>query len=153
MVLKKHEKELKVQELKNLIDSHSTVGILNLEKTPGAVQLNVKNALKGVAEIKMSRKSLLSRALEMSNKNNENFSSKMSGSPALIVSNENPFKLFNLLKKNKTKSGAKAGQIVTIDISIPKGPTPIPPGPAISTFQKAGLKTKVEAGKISVIDE
>lgn len=153
MVMTRSEKENKIQELKKLIDSHKVIGLLNLEKIPGSVQLKVKNVLKDVATIRMSRKTILEKAIMSSSKADETFCKNLKGSSALIVSNENPFKLFNALKKNKVKSGAKTGQIAPIDIKVPKGPTPIPPGPAISTFQKAGLKTKVEAGKISVIDE
>ncbi len=153
MVMNKKQKEEKVHELKKLIDSHKVVGVLDLEKIPGSVQLKVKNALKDVATVRMSRKTILEKAIMSSNKADVNFCKKITGSAALIVSNENPFKLFNALKKNTVKAGAKTGQIAPVDIKVPKGPTPIPPGPAISTFQKAGLKTKVEAGKISVIDE
>ena len=153
MVMNRSEKEEKVKELKKLIDSNSVVGVLDLAKIPGSVQLKVKNALKDVSIIKMSRKSVLLRALKESNKYNEEFCKKLSGSCALIFSNENPFRLFKLLKSNTVKSSAKIGQISPKDISVPAGQTPIPPGPAISTFQKAGLKTKVEAGKIAVISE
>ncbi|MBI4895904.1 MAG: 50S ribosomal protein L10 [Candidatus Aenigmarchaeota archaeon] len=153
MVMSKKQKQEKVQELKKLIDSHKIIGVLNLEKIPGSVQLKVKNSLKDMATVRMSRKTILEKAIMSSNKADEKFCKKITGSAALIVSNENPFKLFKALKTSTVKSGAKSGQISPVDIRVPKGPTPIPPGPAISTFQKAGLKTKVEAGKISVIDE
>ncbi len=147
------EKESKVKQLTEMIDKHSLVGILDLEKIPGSVQLKVKDALKGVAEIKMTRKSILKMSLERSNKKNDEFVEKLSGSCALIFSNENPFKLYKLLKKNKVKASAKSGQISPVDITVPAGPTEVAPGPAISTFQKAGVKTKVDKGKIAVLND
>ncbi|MFH0836772.1 MAG: 50S ribosomal protein L10 [Candidatus Aenigmatarchaeota archaeon] len=153
MVMTKDEKRKKVDDIVEMIDSYKIVGILDLVKIPASVQLKIKNDLSDILKIRMSRKSLLKMALKKSKKYNESFADKFTGSCALIFSNENPFKLFRLLKSSTVKSSAKEGQSAQCDIIIPKGPTPIAPGPAISTFQKAGLKTKVEAGKIAVISE
>jgi len=153
MVMSRNDKEQKIEELVKLINSNNVIGVIDLEKIPAAAQLRIKNAIKQCATIRMSRKTILKKALEKSDKNNEEFADNFNGSCALIFTKENPFRIFKILKSNTVKSGAKTGQLAPRDISIPKGPTPIAPGPAISTFQKAGLKTKVEAGKISVIDE
>ena len=153
MVITKSEKKKKVEELTKLLDSHSTVAVIDLAKIPAAVQLKIKNDLKDSLTMRMGRKTMLKMALKNSKKHNEDFANRFTGSCALIFSNENPFKLFRMLKSNTVKSSAKEGQFAPCDITIPKGPTPIAPGPAISTFQKAGLKTKVEAGKIAVISE
>jgi large subunit ribosomal protein L10 len=56
------------------------------------------------------------------------------------------------LKDNRTKIAAKPGDIATKDVIIPKGPTELPPGPAISTLQKIGIKASVQSGKITVLD-
>ncbi|MBI5332911.1 MAG: 50S ribosomal protein L10 [Candidatus Aenigmarchaeota archaeon] len=153
MVMTKSEKKEKVEDLAKLLNSNSTVAIVDLAKIPAAVQLKIKTDLNDILTMRMSRKTILKMALKNSNKYNESFANKFTGSCALIFSNENPFKLFKMLKSSTVKSSAKEGQTAPCDIIIPKGPTPIAPGPAISTFQKAGLKTKVEAGKIAVITE
>ncbi len=154
-MLRRDDKPKIVSELKDLIQGNKTIGVVDLLKLPGRQQLKIKNSLKGTAKIKMARKSLIIRALAESGKiKPEELVPFMSaGSPALIFSNENPFKLFQSIRKSRAKSAAKVGSIVQIDITIPKGPTGISPGPAISTLQKAGLKTKVEGGKIAVIDD
>ncbi len=76
MVMNKKQKEEKVHELKKLIDSHKVVGVLDLEKIPGSVQLKVKNALKDVATVRMSRKTILEKAIMSSNKADVNFAKK-----------------------------------------------------------------------------
>ena len=73
--------------------------------------------------------------------------------PALLFSNENPFKLYRILKESRTPASAKPGDIAIKDITIPQGPTPLPPGPAISTLQKVGLKASVQNGKIAVMQD
>jgi large subunit ribosomal protein L10 len=148
----KKDKPKELEEVKKLMEQYKTVGILSMHKLPARVQLKVKNNLKGVAVIRMSGKNVIERALKETKKG-EGLVEKMESSPALILSNENPFKLFALLKKNRVPSTAKLGDVVTKDIIIKKGSTGIAPGPAISTLQKVGLKTRVEGGKIAVADD
>ncbi|MBI2075634.1 MAG: 50S ribosomal protein L10 [Candidatus Aenigmarchaeota archaeon] len=144
----KNEKPKEVEDLKNLMESYSLVGILNMHKLPTRQLQKIKKQLGSRAVIRMSRKSMLSRALDASQKSA--LKEKIVGEPALILSNESPFKLFRVLKENRASAPAKAGDIAKNDIVIAKGPTSLPPGPAISTLQKIGLKTTVQAGKIAV---
>ena len=64
-----------------------------------------------------------------------------------------PFRLFKILKENISSAPAKLGSVAPSDIVIPKGSTGLPPGPAISTLQKVGLKTTVDKGKIAIADD
>jgi large subunit ribosomal protein L10 len=130
------------------------VAVANLEKLPGSTQLKIKNAISDVAKIRMAKKSLIIRALKSAKKRDIcDLEKHLSGTSTLIFTNENPFKIYGIIKRNRVMASAKGGQVAPKDIFVPKGPTPVPPGPAISTFQKAGLKTRVEAGKIAVMDE
>ncbi len=144
----KSEKPKEVEELKRLIQSHSVVGILNMHKLPTRQLQKIKKQLGSKAMIRMSRKSMLLRAIDAAGKGA--LKEKVIGEPALILSNENPFRLFSVLKENRAAAPAKAGDVPKTDIIIPKGGTGLPPGPAITTLQKVGLKTTVQAGKIAV---
>lgn len=75
------------------------------------------------------------------------------GMPALLFTNESPFKLSKLLQKSKSKAPAKAGQTAPDDITINKGPTPFAPGPIISELSSVGLKVGVEGGKVAVKED
>lgn len=148
----KKDKPKEVENLKKLIAEHTTIGILNMHKLPARQLHKIRDSLKGKIIIKMSRKSLMKRALEnIDKKNVKNLIEKMGTEPALILSNENPFKLFKMLKENRIKAKAKIGDIAPNDIVIQKGLTEISPGPAISTLQKVGLKTSVQQGKIFIM--
>lgn len=148
--LLKAEKPKIVEDLKSLIESYSVVGILDMHKIPTKQAQKMRERLRNVATFKMARKSLLKRALETTK---PMLVEKLSGEPALILSKENPFKLYKILKENRVAAAAKVNDIATKDIIIPKGPTPIPPGPAISGLQKIGLKTTVQQGKIAILQD
>jgi large subunit ribosomal protein L10 len=57
------------------------------------------------------------------------------------------------LADNKASVKAKADQIANEDLIVEAGPTDIPAGPMISEFAEAGIKVKVENGKLSIIKD
>jgi large subunit ribosomal protein L10 len=85
-------------------------------------------------------------------KDTEKLKEKVNGMPAVVFSNENPFKLYKQLQKEKSSAPAKAGQIAPNDIYIKKGKTPFAPGPIIGELGQLGIKTGVEEGKVSIMD-
>jgi len=147
----KQEKIKVVKELKQMASKYEVVGILNLHKMPAKQLQGIKQSIKESAAIKVAKKTLLEKVLKESGK--EDLISKIKDEPALLFSNDNPFKLFKIIKKSRTSAGAKVGDIAPNDITISKGPTSQAPGPAISTFQKVGLKTTVEKGKIAIAQD
>jgi len=76
----------------------------------------------------MTKKTLMRIALEKAKndkKGIEELEKYFYGMPALIFSNESPFKLSRILQKSKTSAPAKSGQTAPADIIIKKGPTPL----------------------------
>ena len=102
----------------------------------------------------MARKKLLYLALSQSKKKNlDQLSAKIKGMPALLFTKENPFALNSLIVKNKSEAPAKAGQTAPKEIVIKAGPTSFAPGPIISELAAVGIKTKVNAGKLEIIQD
>lgn len=148
----KEKKPVIVKELTELIDNYSVIGVINMEKFPSRALQNMRESMRGNAVIKMSRKSLIKKAIANSKKKDiQKLDEKLTKVPALLMTNENPFKVFKVIKENKTPRAAKPGDVPSVDIVIAKGPTPLAPGPSISVLQKAGLKTSVQGGKIAVM--
>lgn len=148
----KQEKPKYVEDMTRLIDEYSVIGVLNMHKMPTRSLQSIRENVRDSTVIKMGRKTLIRKALEGSKKQNlKALEEKLSGEPALLLSRENPFRLFRLLKENRMPAAAKPGDIAIKDVVIPKGPTSLPPGPSISTLQKVGLKTSVQGGKIAVM--
>lgn len=150
----KKDKPQEVEKLKNLIKDYSVIGILNMQGLPAKQLQKIKMDLSDRAVIRMSKKNLIKRALEETNKDYyEKVKDYLKNEVALLLSNENPFKLYKFLKDNKSPAPAKAGQLAKKDIIIKKGSTGLPPGPAISTLGKLNLKTSVQDGKIAVLQD
>lgn len=147
-------KKDEVATLKELIESYEVVGMANLADIPAPQLQKMRRTLKDSATLKMSRKTLMSLALNDSKKINiKNLEDHMEGQPALIFTNMNPFKLFKILENSKTPAPAKAGSIAPEDIVVPKGDTAFKPGPILGELQKAGIPAKIEKGKIVITND
>ncbi|MBI4896627.1 MAG: 50S ribosomal protein L10 [Candidatus Aenigmarchaeota archaeon] len=151
--MQKSEKIETVQELQHAIKQHAVIGMVNMHKLPAKQLQQIRKSLTGKATIQMAKKSLLLRAFKESGKDLSSLEAVFTHAPALLFTNENPFEIYRIIKENKSPSAAKKGDIATSDIVIKKGPTGIPPGPAISTLQKVKLKTSMQGGKIAVMED
>ncbi|MBI2145406.1 50S ribosomal protein L10 [Candidatus Woesearchaeota archaeon] len=143
-----------IDSLVKLLDSYSVVAVVNLESLPSAQLQRLRSAL-GDMQIVMSKKSVFKLALESikkggKHKNLDALASSLNGMPALLFTNQSPFKLANVIQRNKSKAPAKPGQTAPYDIVIPAGPTSFAPGPIISELASVGIKAGVEGGKIAV---
>ncbi|MDP3639583.1 MAG: 50S ribosomal protein L10 [Nanoarchaeota archaeon] len=149
------KKQQLVQELLQQVKEHPVVGLVNLENLPAQQLQRMRQMLmKSGVSIRMARKNLLSLALQQSGKEHiDQLVSRMSGLPALLFARANPFTLYKTIQKNKSKAPAKPGQKAPRDISVKAGPTNFAPGPIISELAAVGIKTKVENGKLAVIQD
>ena len=147
-------KKDEVASLKKLIESHEVVGMANLSDIPAPQLQKMRRTLKDSATLKMSRKTLMSLALNNCDKENiSTLENHMDGQPALIFTNMNPFKLYKILEDSKTAAPAKAGSIAPEDIVVPKGDTAFKPGPILGELQKIGIPAKIEKGKIVITSD
>jgi large subunit ribosomal protein L10 len=147
------EKKKAVDELVKLFNENKVVALVNLEGLPSAQLQRLKQQIRENVKIFMCKKTIMTLAFEQIKgkvKGSEKIAEMVTGMPALLLTNENPFKLANKIQKNKSKAPAKAGQIAPFDIIIPAGPTSFTPGPIISELAAAGIKAGVENGKIAV---
>jgi large subunit ribosomal protein L10 len=144
-----------VADLVKLVKEYSIVGIVNMHSLPARQLQNMRAMLgsKGV-KIIMARKKLLELVLNNSGLENiQELKAKIKGMPALILSKENPFVLYSVIQKNKSSAPAKAGQEAPRDIVVAAGATNFVPGPIISELAAVGIKTKVENGKLAIIND
>jgi large subunit ribosomal protein L10 len=150
-----HVSKRKIQEVENikeLMKKYKVITIADLTGLPSANLQSIRNKLRGKIEIKVTKKSLINISIEsFKEKNLASLKPYLENSiPVLIFSDEEPFKLFKLIKDNKAKAKAKPGQVSPMDLTISAGPTPFTPGPIIGELGAIGLQTSVEAGKIVI---
>ncbi|MGM5481157.1 MAG: 50S ribosomal protein L10 [Nanobdellota archaeon] len=140
-----------VSEFTQLIDKYDYVGTVNMENLPAKELSTMREKLRENVIIKMSKRRLLRVALKDAKKDGiEQLEEYMKGMPAMIFTNQSPFSLFKTLKKNKSTTAIKAGQIAPNDIVVSAGPTSFAPGPVIGELGKVGIKAGIEGGKVAI---
>lgn len=150
------DKKSIVKEFSLLIEKYPIVGVVNMQNLPAPQLQQMRENLRDKVQIIMTKKKLMKIAFEGLEEKKKGISQLISyfkGLPALIFTTENPFSLFKTLKKNKSKAPARAGQTAPYDIKLSAGPTPFAPGPVIGELGALGVKSKVEAGKIAIIQD
>jgi large subunit ribosomal protein L10 len=147
-------KQKAVHELREIIDHYPVIAIINLEGLPAKQLQKMKTKLRKDLEIKVAKKSIIEHALQLSRKDNiTKLSEYLQGSPALLLSKENPFRIYKLLKQSKSAAAIKPGQVTPKDLTIPAGPTPFAPGPIIGELGMLRIKAGIEGGKVVIKDD
>jgi len=136
-----------------LMKEYKIIGVVNLENLPAPQLQQIRARLRQDAMIFMGKRKLIELAIndvKDSKKDIEQLKNHLGGMPALLFTNQDPFKIASLLRKSKSNAPAKPGQTAPRDLIIPAGPTQFSPGPIISELSQAGIKTGIEGGKVSV---
>ncbi len=152
-----HVAEWKKQVVKEVVDEikkYNVIGIFDVNNLPSLQLQRMRATLreKG-AFIRIVKKNLLKIALDEVKQDKpgiEKLENYLEGQVGILFTNENPFSLFKLIKKSKTTTAAKPGQIAPKDIWIKAGPTPFAPGPIIGELGQVGVKAGVDKGKVVV---
>ena len=142
-----------VEELTNLITSKSIVGIVDIGGIPAPQMQQMRSGLHGLAELRCSKKTLLSRALDEADKKVKGIAQlkeSIGGQAALIATDMNPFKLYGKIKATRTMAPAKGGEIATHDIEVKAGDTSFKPGPIVGELQKVGIPAAIQEGKVVI---
>ncbi|ATZ61328.2 MAG: 50S ribosomal protein L10 [Methanosarcinales archaeon Met12] len=143
-------KKDEIEEIKESINSHPAVGIVNVHGIPARQLQQIRAELYGSAILKIARNTLIERALDESDEKVRVLKEFIEGQTALLFTELNPFKLQRLIEKNKSSAPAKPGDIAPCDIIIEKGPTPFKPGPIVGEFQNVGVPAAIEGGKVVI---
>jgi len=146
-------KREEVEELVDLIESYDSVGIVDVTGIPSRQLQDMRAGLHGTAEIRMSRNTLLERALAEVDDGLETLTEYISGQVGLVGTNDNPFGLFQQLEASKTAAPISAGEVAPNDITIPEGDTGVDPGPFVGELQEVGADARIQDGSIQVLSD
>jgi large subunit ribosomal protein L10 len=144
-----------VQEFIGLMDKYPVIGVINMANLPTKTVQGMRSKLRDKGTVlKMTKKRLMKIAFSKAKKENlGKLQDYFKGMPALIFTEENPFKLYAQLERNKSSAPAKAGQEAPKNITVKAGPTSFSPGPIIGQLGKYGIKSGVEAGKLAIKED
>jgi large subunit ribosomal protein L10 len=143
-------KREEVADLEAFLDRYESVGIVDVAGIPSRQLQSMRRDLHGSAELRMSRNTLVCRALESVDEGLEDLVGFVSGQVGLIGTNDNPFALYQKLEASKTPAPINAGEIAPNDIVIPEGDTGVDPGPFVGELQTVGAEARIMEGSIQV---
>lgn len=142
-------KKDEVEEIKELIKKYPIFGVIGIGGIPAKQLQKMRRDLKDKAVLKVSRNTLIRRALDESSEGKE-MEEYVDAQTALVFTEQNPFKLFKTLEKSKSPSPIKAGAIAPKDIIVEAGETSFPPGPILGDMQAAGIPAAIDGGKVVI---
>ncbi len=144
-------KREEVDALVELLSGYDSVGVVDIAGIPSRQLQQMRKGIHGTAELRVSRNTLLQRALEEVGGGLGQLTEHVSGQVGLIGTNENPFGLFRQLEASKTPAPINAGEVAPNDIVIPEGDTGMDPGPFVGDLQQVGADARIQDGSIVVL--
>jgi len=146
-------KREEVDELVEFIDSFTSIGIVGVAGIPSRQLQAMRRELHGSADVRMSRNTLVTRALNEAGDGVEELTTHVAGQVALIGTNDNPFGLYKQLEASKTPEPINAGEVAPNDVVIPEGDTGVDPGPFVGELQTIGASARIMDGSIMVTED
>ena len=145
-------KKQTVKDLANLMTRNRTIMIASSKGLPGRQFNEIKKKMRGLAELRVAKKSSVTKAIEATEKGSiQNLKQHLQADYVILFSDTEPFELSSILMDFQSSRKAKTGDIAPNDIEIEPGPTDLVAGPAISELSGVGLKVKVTEGKLEII--
>jgi len=146
-------KKSEVDAIVEVIEDFESIGVVDIEGIPSRQLQQMRSELYGEATLRMSRNTLLQRALDRVDEGLESLDDYLTGHVGLIGTNDNPFALFKHLEQSKTPAPINAGEIAPNDIVIPEGDTGMDPGPFVGELQSIGANARIDEGSIKVLED
>jgi len=146
-------KQAEVDELVDFLERYDAVGVVGVTGIPSRQLQSMRRGLHGTAEVRMSRNTLMTRAVEQIDEGLEQLAAEISGEVAFVGTNDNPFGLYKELEASKTPAPIGAGEVAPNDIVIPEGDTGIDPGPFVGELQTVGASARIMEGSIKVTED
>jgi large subunit ribosomal protein L10 len=146
-------KREEVDDIVDLLESYDSVGVVDIAGIPSRQLQAMRRDLYGSAELRVSRNTLVVRALEEVDDGLEELAEFVSGQVGLVATNDNPFGLYKQLEASKTPAPINAGEVAPNDVVIPEGDTGIDPGPFVGELQQVGANARIQDGSIRVLED
>ena len=146
-----------VSELVGKLESYPVVGVLDISDMPAPQFQHMRQKLRDQAEIIVSKNTLLKISIELAAERTapglKGLVEHFRGPAALILARVNPLKLNKILRESRVSAPAKPGSRSPTDILIPAGETEFAPGPMVGELQRVGIKARIQAGKVVILED
>lgn len=145
-------KKESVKELGKAVSSHSLVAIVGIRGVPApAIQSMRKELRSGGNPMQVAPNTLIGHAIEQAGKSRPALLKLLplvTDQCAILLSNANPFVLYQTLERTRQPAAARGGEIAPKDITVSAGETSFKPGPIVGELQHAGFPAAIEKGKV-----
>ncbi|WP_247009672.1 50S ribosomal protein L10 [Halorientalis litorea] len=146
-------KQEEVDDLVDTLESYDSVGIVAIAGIPSRQLQAMRRNLHGTAELRVSRNTLMTRALDEVDEGLEDLTEYIGGQVGLIGTDANPFSLYQQLEESKTSAPINDGEVAPNDIVIPEGDTGMDPGQFVGELQAVGADARIQDGSIVVLED
>ena len=142
------------QQMLELPKKYSVTALVRMEKVRASQLLPLRKKLLGEVEIVSIKDKIARKAFEkLDIPGAEKMREKLTGQCVFMFTNMSPFKLNDLLGKNKVLLVARGGDTASIDVVVPPKNTGIAPGPMLTEFKENKIPTKIDQGTIWILKE
>jgi large subunit ribosomal protein L10 len=152
MILSKKEKKIRTAELiRKLSEEYQNVLFADFYRVPADLMQRIRASLRGSARILVSKRRIAEKAL----KDRKGFDGigELPRNLALIFTNEDLFEIYSRISSMTTNVFVRPGEVAESDITIPKGPTDLMPGPVLNDLKAMGIPTKIKGGKVEIEED
>jgi large subunit ribosomal protein L10 len=146
-------KRAEIDDLVAFLESYDSVGVVGIAGIPSRQLQAMRADLHGQAALRVSRNTLMTRALAAVDDGLEALTDHVAGQVAFVGTNDNPFALYRELEASKTPAPIGAGEVTPNDIVIPEGDTGVDPGPFVGDLQQVGAAARIMEGSIHVTED
>jgi large subunit ribosomal protein LP0 len=148
------KKSLYFEKLAYLFSKYSKIIIIKADNVGSNQIQNCRKMLEKNSILVMGKNTIIKKVLRKEIEKNpklEELYDYTVGNIGLIFTKAEILEVKKILKENKIPAPAKAGQIAQCEVTIPAGPTEIPPE-GTSFFQALNIPTKINKGQIEIQD-
>ena len=146
-------KQAEIDELVAFLEEYDSVGIVGVAGIPSRQLQAMRADLHGRAALRVSRNTLMRRAVETVGDGLDGLAEQITGQVAFVGTSDNPFALYRELEASKTPAPIGAGEVAPNDIVIPEGDTGVDPGPFVGDLQQVGAAARIMDGSIHVTED
>ncbi|KAL7754486.1 ribosomal protein P0 (A0) (L10E) [Sorochytrium milnesiophthora] len=139
-------------KLTQLLESHKSIFLINVDNVGSNQMHNVRIKLRGRATLLMGKNTMVRRALKQlvaDNPSYEKLLQHIKGNVGFVFTNEDLKGIRDDLVADRVRAPAKAGAVAPLDVIVPAGNTGMEPGKT-SFFQALGIPTKITKGMVEI---
>ena len=141
--------------LNELIDSYSSIFVVNIDNVSSQQMHQIRQSLRGEATVLMGKNTMVRRALRQVISERPEFERLVPyvrGNVGFVFTSGDLKEVRDKVISNRVAAPARAGAYAPVDIYVPAGNTGMEPGKT-SFFQALGVPTKIARGTIEIVSD